>query len=125
VRNPSSGPISPIRQVKTLPRTSKNDLEARIIAAHAKLQSTQQGTDVSSVATLVHLGSFEVRLIRPLSVTPASSAGVWLELFDHDRRLSIDSIGDCPLDDAVIAAEEFIDRATKLSENPHDWRRST
>jgi hypothetical protein len=48
-----------------------------------------------------------------------------LELFDHDRQLSIDSVGDRVIEDAVIAAEEFIARATKLSENPHSWRRPT
>jgi hypothetical protein len=45
--------------------------------------------------------------------------------YDHDRRLSIDSVGDRGLKDAVIAAEDLIERATTLSENPHSWRRST
>jgi hypothetical protein len=75
--------------------------------------------------TLVRLGSFEVRLIRPLSVPPATSVRLWLELFDHDRQLSIDSVGDRVIEDALIAADEFIARATKLSENPHSWRRPT
>jgi hypothetical protein len=118
-------PISPIRQVKTLRKIPRNELEAQIIEAHAKLQPTQQCTNVSSVATLVRLGSFEIRLIQPFSVPPGGSAGFWLELFDHDRQLSIDSVGACVIEDAVIAAEEFIARATKLSENPHAWRRST
>jgi hypothetical protein len=48
-----------------------------------------------------------------------------MELYDHDRQLSIDSVGDCVLKEAVIAAEDFIARATWLSENPHSWRRST
>jgi hypothetical protein len=48
-----------------------------------------------------------------------------MELFDHDRQLSIDSAGNCVLEEAVIAAEDFIARATGLSENPHSWRRST
>jgi hypothetical protein len=118
-------PISPIRQVKTLQKTPRNELKAQIIEAHAKLQPTQERTNVSSMATLVRLGSFEIRLIRPLSVLPGSSAGFWLELFDHDRELSIDSVGARVIEDAVIAAEEFFARAIKLSENPHAWRRPT
>jgi hypothetical protein len=48
-----------------------------------------------------------------------------MELFDHDRQLSIDSIGDCTLDDAVIAVEDFIARARVYNENPSTWRRPT
>jgi hypothetical protein len=125
VPDPSFVPIFPIRQVKTLQKRPRNELGAQIIEARAKLQPTQQSTNVSSVATLVRLGSFEIRLIRPSSVLPGSSAGFWLELFDHDRQLSIDSVGARVIEDAVIAAEEFIARAIKLSENPHAWRRPT
>jgi hypothetical protein len=48
-----------------------------------------------------------------------------MELFDHDRQLSIDSVGNLALEDTVLAAEKFIACATKQSENPHEWRRST
>jgi hypothetical protein len=117
VRDPSSDRASfPFRQVKTLPKTSRIELEAQLIEAHAKL---------TGMETLVRLGSFEVRLIHPLSRPPASSVRFWLELFDHDRQLSIDSVGDRVIADAVIAADEFIARVTKLSENPHTWRRLT
>lgn len=115
----------PLRQVRTLPKTSRIELEAQLIEAHARLQLVPPSEGVSRTATLVRLGSFEVRLIESLSAPPASSAGFWLELFDHDRQISIDSAGDCVVEDAVIAAEEFIDRVTKLSENPHAWRRPT
>jgi hypothetical protein len=60
-----------------------------------------------------------------LSVRSINVVRFWLELFDHDRQLSIDSAGDCVIEDAAIAAKEFIARATKLSENPHAWRRSS
>jgi hypothetical protein len=108
-----------------LPKTSRIELEAQLIEARAKLQLVPPGGDVSRVATLVRLGSFEVRLIQALSVPPASSVRFWLELFDHDRQLSIDSVGDRLIEDAVTAADDLIARATKLSENPHAWRRST
>jgi hypothetical protein len=77
------------------------------------------------MVTLVRLGSFEVRLVQPSQGVPQGTPVFWMELFDHDRKLSIDSVGDLALDDAVIAAEDFIARATQLSENPHSWRRPT
>jgi hypothetical protein len=108
-------------QVKTLPKTSKLDLEAQLVVAHGMLIRQ----DASGTATLVRRGPFEVRLIRPLSIPPTSPIRFWIEIFDHDRRLSIDSVGNCVLEDAVIAAEAFIACATRLGENPHSWRRST
>jgi hypothetical protein len=48
-----------------------------------------------------------------------------MELFDHDRQLSIDSIGDCTMEDAVTAAEDFIGRAMELNQKPNAWRRPT
>jgi hypothetical protein len=93
--------------------------------AQARLQRLYLGGDVSETATLVHLGAFEVRLLQPLSVSPGGPARFWLELIDHDRQFSIDSIGACTIEDALIAADEFIARAAELSENPHSWRRST
>jgi hypothetical protein len=92
---------------------------------HARLQLVPPGADVSGVATLVRFGSFEVRLIQSMSVPLASEARFWMELFDHDRQLSIDSVGNLVLEEAVIAAEDFGARARKQSENPHEWRRST
>ena len=64
-------------------------------------------------------------MFQPLSATPTNALIFWIELFDHDRRLSIDSIGDCTLDDAVIATEDFIARARAHNENPNAWRRPT
>jgi hypothetical protein len=93
-----------------------------LIEAHAKLR---RGRDASRLVTLVRHGPFEVRLVEPLQNLPESAALFWMELFDHDRRLSIDSVGNCGLKDAVTAAENFVARAVKLSDNPHSWRRST
>jgi hypothetical protein len=112
-------------QVKALPKTSKLELEAQLTEAHAELQLIHQDGDVSRWETLVRFGAFEVRLIKPPDTPPTTAVRFWMELFDHDRQLSIDSAGNCVLEEAVIAAEDFIARATRLSENPHSWRRST
>jgi hypothetical protein len=107
-----------------LPKTSRAELEAQLIVAHAQLQLIPRGT-VARVATLMRHGSFEVRVLQPSHSLPESAVRYWIELFDHDRKLSIDSIGNCGLDKAVIATEDFIARAKRLSENPHSWRGST
>jgi hypothetical protein len=107
-----------------LPKTSRAELEAQLIVAHAQLQLIPQDA-VVRVATLMRHGSFEVRILQPLLLSHESAVRYWVELFDHDRKLSIDSIGNCGLNEAVIATEDFIARAKRLSENPHSWRGST
>jgi hypothetical protein len=104
---------------------SRIELEALLIDAHARLQFGPKGTNASGVVNLARFGSFEVRLTQPMSIPLTSEDRFWMELFDHDRQLSIDSVGNLVLEDATIAAEEFIARASELSENPHEWRRST
>jgi hypothetical protein len=108
-----------------LSKPSRIELEALLMDAHTRLQLVPPGVGVPGAVTLKRLGSFEVRLIQPLNAPVAKTVIFWIELFDHDRQLSIDSIGDCAVDDAAIAAEDFIARAAKLNENPHAWRRPT
>jgi hypothetical protein len=43
----------------------------------------------------MRVGAFEVRVVQPPSAPPANAVILWIELFDHDQKLSIDSIGDC------------------------------
>jgi hypothetical protein len=105
--------------------TSRYELETLLKYAHARLQLVPPGGLSLRAVTLLHFGPFEIRVVQPLSATPTSAVSFWIELFDHDRQLSIDSIGDCTLDDAVIAVEDFIARAKELNENPNAWRRPT
>jgi hypothetical protein len=73
----------------------------------------------------MRFGPFEVRVVQPLNTPTANAALFWIDLYDHDRQLSIDSAGDCTMDDAVIVVEDFIAHATALNENPNAWRRPT
>jgi hypothetical protein len=108
-----------------LSSTSRNELEALLKYAHARLQLVPADARSLRAVTLLRFGPFEIRAVQPLSATPTDTVTFWIELFDHDRQLSIDSIGDCTVDDAVIAVEDFIARATALNENPNAWRRQT
>jgi hypothetical protein len=112
-------------QVKKLSNTSRTVVEAILKDANARLKHVPLGAQASGAVTLMRFGPFEVRLVQPLSQSWSNAVIFWVELFDHDRQLSIDSVGNCTMDDAVIAAEDFIDRAMALNENPNAWRRST
>jgi hypothetical protein len=108
-----------------LSETSRIELEALLMDAHAKLKLVPTDAGSSRAVPLLRFGPFEIRVVQPLITTPTNAIIFWMELFDHDRQLSIDSVGDCTVDDAVIAVEDFIARATALNENPNAWRRRT
>jgi hypothetical protein len=107
-----------------LSNTSRSELKALLKVAHGRLQLVPPGAS-SRAVTVVRFGPFEIRLVEPFNAPPTNFVSFWIELFDHDRQLSIDSIGDCALDDAMIAVEDFIARAKALKENPSAWRRPT
>jgi len=94
-------------------------LEARLIQAHLKLQLATPSEDGSRAVTLMRYGAHEVRLVEPSHGSPAGGVLFWIELFDHDRRRSIDSVGSYILEDAAIAAEHLIAHAERQGEYPH------
>jgi hypothetical protein len=93
-------------------------LEARVIQAHVKLQLAARGTDGSRAATLVRRDACEVRLVEPSQAPSASAFLFWIELFDHSRRISIDSVGCHVLEEAAIAAENLIAQAEAHDKKP-------
>jgi hypothetical protein len=108
-----------------LSKTRRTELEALLRDAHAKLQLVSPGARDPRLVTLMRTGPFEVRVVQTLSAVPTNAVIFWMELFDHDRQLSIDSIGECTMDDAVTAVEDLIDRAAGLNKNLNAWRRPT
>ena len=93
-------------------------LDAQLIQARVKLQRAIHDENGLRTAMLVCHGAYEVRLIESLYASPANAFLFWIELFDHNRRLSIDSAGSDALEDAVLAAEHLIARAKEQSEDP-------
>jgi hypothetical protein len=89
------------------------DLETRLVQAYVMLMVIPKDEhDLKSVAVLRY-GAYEVRLIEP----PAASDTFvfWIELFDHDSQVSIDSGGAGDFERALATAEYFASCAEKLS----------
>ena len=61
--------------------------------------------------SIARIGAYEIRMF---SGPPSRSGGVpllWIELFDHDARLSVDSCGCHEIDDAVAGFDVLIAQA--------------
>jgi hypothetical protein len=99
--------------------SARTNLKAQLVQARVQLQLATRGEDDVITATLVCHGAFEVRLIEPPDASQTGAFFFWIELFDHNRQVSIDSGGSDVLGEAVIAAEHLITQSKELSKNPH------
>jgi len=107
---PSTRPIlrtTPSRQLTT---------EARLIQAYLNLFTVQPGLDGSRKVSLGRFGCYDVRLMELCPDSLADSLPVWVELYDHEFRVTLDSRGCDELEVATLAAEHFLSQARQLNE---------
>jgi len=68
-------------------------------------------------ASLVRHGPYEVRLVELLRNVQEGTEYLWLELFDHDQKRTIDSYGGRTLVDITAAAESLCSKAKELDQD--------
>jgi len=93
----------------------KMDIEGRLVRAHVELYVRRRDERASKSVSVARYGAYEVRLLR---VVPGSSADpfiFWIELFDHNRAISLDSGSAKDLEKALGVAEELISHAEQLN----------
>jgi hypothetical protein len=66
-------------------------------------------------AAIVRIGAFEVRLLEMPSVNLPKAASLWVELYDLDLRLGVDSCKCSDLDEAIDAAHLLMIKAKLLN----------
>ncbi len=88
-------------------------LEQRIVQLYMWTITVAKCVDGRRTAPMVRLGAYEVRLIEPPSRDDRFP--VWTELFDHDRKKSLDSYAGYDFEEAARVAEGLISRARVLS----------
>jgi hypothetical protein len=130
------GPISDARErANAVRRGDENRREERVLAgtilrkpARRKLTAgkfvgvylslflSRPDADETKIASLARFGAYEVRLIEFTLETCGDASLLWVELFAHDTRLSLDSFECDDLDEAIGRADEFAARAQALHE---------
>jgi len=86
--------------------------ELRIARAYGQLSSMPDDRSKVSVS-VARTGNYEIRMFR----WPETQSGAlfWLELFDHNIRMSIDSFQCHEMRDAVPAFEDLMSQADYLN----------
>jgi hypothetical protein len=93
-------------------RFSRNSLELKIIQSYVLVLREPKNVDGDRMVTLERHGAYEVRLAE----CPAhlDSMLFWIELFDHNTKLTLDSYGGHDLEAVTFVAEIFISEARLL-----------
>lgn len=80
----------------------------RITQAFMALSGTPEGNSAPRTISVIKIGSHEIRMSNGSSRGPGDVPLLWMELFDHDARISVDSCSCIEIDDAVSAFDEFV-----------------
>ena len=92
----------------------------RILEAYnlLMLEDPHEESGDKRTASLVRHGTYEVRLVELSRNVQEGAEYLWLELFDHDQKRTIDSYGGRTLVDVTAAAESLCSKAKELNQNP-------
>lgn len=82
--------------------------ELEIIRSYIKLLSLPESAHGAKSVSLARIGNYEIYIFDDTQSDEADRPLFWMELFDHDARLSIDSCCCRDIKAAVVAFENFI-----------------
>jgi hypothetical protein len=97
-------------------KSSRTSGRLRITQAFIALSSIPEASSAPRTISIVRIGEREIRMS---SASPSRSGGApmfWIELFDHDAQVSVDSCSCREIDDAVAAFEALLAQAESLNE---------
>jgi hypothetical protein len=87
----------------------------RIVQGYTKLLCLPENAPGRRTVLLEQMGNYEIRIFEASQPGPVDAALFWMELFDCDGQLSIDSCC-CELELAVSAFDTFVAQAERLNE---------
>ena len=91
------------------------DIEARLVRAQLEVYVGRREECCSKSVSVARYGKYEVRLLRPVQGSSLDPFIFWLELFDQDRGISLDSGSAEYFEKALALAEQLISQAEQLS----------
>ena len=90
-------------------------IATRVTESYASLFLTSKHDNGSRHAAIARIGAFEIRLLEIPSVNSPEEASLWVELYDRDLRVGVDSYKCSDLDEAIDAAHLLMTQATRLN----------
>ena len=90
-------------------------IAARVTETYASLFFKPKQDDGSRHSVIARIGAFEVRLLELLSVDSPEELALWVELYDRDLRVGVDSCKCSDLEEAIDAAQFLAAQARQQS----------
>ena len=90
-------------------------IAARVTETYASLFLTPKQDNGSRYSAVARIGGFEVRLLELASVNSPEELELWVELYDRDLRVGIDSYKCSDLDEAIDAVQFLTAQARQQS----------
>ena len=88
-------------------------ISTRVTESYMSLFLKPKHGDGSRAAAIARMGTFEVRLIEMQTVN--ASDNLWVELYDRDLQIGVDSCKCTDLDEAIDATQFLIAQARQLN----------
>ena len=85
----------------------------RVTESYVGLFLKSKYDDGSRIAAIARIGTFEVRLVEMPPVNACES--LWVELYNRDLQVGIDSCKCSDLDEAIDAAQLMLAQARRLN----------
>jgi hypothetical protein len=99
---------------KIVSRIYSNKLgELRITQAYIKLLGLPRNEQGTRMVSLERIGGHEIRMFDVSTDSTADAPLFWLELFDHEAKISVDSCNCTEIAQAVTAFDDFVSLAKK------------
>ena len=96
-------------------KLSRTSGRFRTTQAFIALSIIPEGGVASKTISIARIGGYEIRMFSGLPSWPGGVPLIWIELFDHGARLSLDSCGCHEIDDAMAGFDALVAQA----ENPN------
>ena len=91
--------------------------ELRITQAYIKLLCLPENANGERLISLERIGACDIRMFDAPSGNSDDVALFWLELFDHDRRSSLDSCSCTTIVEAVVVFDDFAMEAGRMADS--------
>jgi hypothetical protein len=109
-------PVAELLPVQKRPSTRMNKMiAARVMETYTSLFLTPKQEDGSRYSVIARVGDFEVRLLELPSGNSSEELILWVELYDRDLRVGVDSCKCSDLDEAIDAAQFLTAQARQQS----------
>ena len=95
-------------------KSSRTSGRLRITQAFIALSGISEGGSAPRTISIVKIGRYEIRMFSGSPRWPGGTRRSWIELFDHDAQLSVDSCGCREIEEALAGFDELVSQAEGL-----------